>query len=353
MAFGLLTAYCFALLAIGRALAVLPATLFRDANSDGGSAAFGWWVATALCGLAIVLLVIVTLPSPIFGIGFIAVVLLLMLMLELILRLIRRVARRLEQNPNLTRGYALRLALANLHRPGTPLRSTLLSLGSALTLLVACTLVVVSLVRTIQATIPTEAPTMVLYDINNSQVADVSDAILQSSEGARVEMAPLVRARIEAVNGRPVTELLAEGDNELRDALNDDHKLSYRAGNIDGITLVEGAWWGDNDNIQRMSLEDREAGRLGVVVGDTMTYRVGGQTIEVEVEAIHKQKGLQTRFWFEGILSDGLLDPHINRQVGAAWLDDRDSIQAQRGIAAVAPNVISIRTERILATAGF
>ena len=349
--FGVLTAFCFALLAIGRALAVLPASLFRDATANAGVAPFAWWLATAICGAAIMALIILTLPAPIFGIGFIAVVLFLMGMLELILRVIRRGARRLEKNSALTRGYAWRLALANLHRPGTPLRSTLLSLGSALTLLVACTLVVVSLVRTIQATIPTEAPSLVLYDINSSQVESVTNAVLGSSEGARVETAPLVRARIEAVNGRPVTELLAAGDNELRDALNDDHKLSYRAGNIDGIKLVEGNWWADADRTPRMSLEDREARRLGVTVGDTMTYRVEGQLIEVVVDAIHMQKGLQTRFWFEGILTDGLLDNYIYRQVGAAWLEEGGGIPAQQAIAAVAPNVISIRTERILATA--
>ncbi|MDJ0880339.1 MAG: ABC transporter permease [Gammaproteobacteria bacterium] len=351
-AFGLLTAFCFALPAIGRALAVSPASLFRDADQHAGHTPPAWRLATAINGGLIVLLVLLTLPDPLFGVGFILVVGLVLVLLEIILRLIRRGAIALEQNQRLEGRFALRLALANLHRPGTPLRSALLSLGSALTLLVACTLVVVSLMRTLQATIPDESPGMVLYDINADQVAEVTEAVRRAAAGARVETAPLVRARIDAINDQPVSELLANGDHELRDALNDDYKLSYRAGNIDGISLVEGAWWAENTTLPTQSLEDREARELGIAIGDRIRYRIDGRTFEVEVGAIHQQKGVQTRFWFEGIVSDGLLDPFINRQVGAAWLDDALAIEAQRQIAAVAPNVITVRTARILATAG-
>ena len=349
--FGLLTAYAFALPAIGRALAVSPASLFRDSDRGSGTTPAGWRLATAACAAMIVGLVLLTLPDPLFGVGFIAVVALLLGLLEIILRLIQLGARALARSNRAGTSFALRLALANLHRPGTPLRSALLSLGSALTLLVACTLVVVSLVRTIQATIPAESPGLVLYDINNRQVADVIDAVRASAGETRVETAPLVRGRIDAINGRPVSELLADGDHALRDALNDDHKLSYRGGNIDAISLVEGNWWGDNVTGPVMSLEDREARRLGVGVGDRIGYRVDDQAIEMEVVAIHRQKGVQTRFWFEGIVADGLLEPSIHRHVGAAWLNPEQALDAQRRIAALAPNVVSVRTERILSTA--
>ena len=166
-----------------------------------------------------------------------------------------------------------------------------------------------------------------------------------------METAPLVRGRIDAINGRPVSELLADGDHAMRDALNDDHKLSYRGGNIDAISLVEGNWWGDNVTGPVMSLEDREARRIGVGEGDHIGYRVDDQAIEMEVVAIHRQKGVQTRFWFEGIVADGLLEPSIHRHVGAAWLNPEQALDAQRRIAALAPNVVSVRTERILSTA--
>ena len=81
--------------------------------------------------------------------------------------------------PALTRRFELRLALANLHRPGAPLRATLLSLGSALTLLVANAMVVASLVRTINDTIPEESPGLVLYDVLDDQLDSIVAAIQQ------------------------------------------------------------------------------------------------------------------------------------------------------------------------------
>ena len=94
-----------------------------------------------------------------------------------------------------------------------------------------CTLVVVALQRTLQATIPQEAPALVLYDISPDQVEGVKNALQETSAEARAELAPLVQGRIVAVNGQTVVDLLAAGTEraeELQDALNDDHKLSYR-----------------------------------------------------------------------------------------------------------------------------
>ena len=358
--FGLLTAFCFALPAIGSALSVSPASLFRDAAGGALSIPRNWAVATALCAAGIIALILISVPSLLFGAGFIIVVALLLGLLEVTLRLIRRGAQRIEEMQGLRTGLAFRLALANLYRPATPLRSSLLSLGSALTLLVLCTLVVVSLQRTIQATIPEEAPALVLYDISPNQVEDVKSAMKATSPTqTRVELTPLVQGRIVAVNGQTVASLLADGadaseqEEDLRDTLNDDHKLSYRGGNVDGIELVEGAWWTEdlNQSIPNMSLEDHEAGKIGVGVGDRISYAIAGKTLEFNIAAIHRQKGVQTRFWFEGIVADGVFGSSVGRYVGAAWMSDDQALLAQKRIAAVASNVVTVRTARILASA--
>lgn len=351
--FGLLTAFAFALPAIGRALAVSPATLFRhSSNMAGLPAAFAG--ATIVVGLLVLIGIAVSLPDPLFAIGFIAVIFALLLLLEFLLRALRKLAQLLDRR-NLVRGnFALRLALANLHRPESPLRSAMLSLGSALTVLVACTLVVTSLLRTVYATIPQEAPALVLYDIDVNRVGDVVKATLET-EGARIETAPLVRARLTAINGTSVDEMLddvveEENENEFRAAIHNEHKLSYRGGNIDALALVEGSWWPEGtENV--LSLEDREARRLGVSVGERVRYQIEGKTLDLEVRAIHKQKGVQTRFWFEGIVADGLLDGLVYRHVGTAYMSDDNAAATQKNIAAVDPTVISVRTARLLSTA--
>ena len=346
--FGLLTAFSFALPAIGRALAVSPATLFRSSGSSAklpARFAFATAAVTALVLLGIGL----SLPDYLFALGFIAAVFVLLALLEILLRGLRKLARLLEKRPIVRKNFALRLALANLHRPESPLRSAMLSLGSALTVLVACTLVVTSLLRTVYATIPQEAPALVLYDIGTEQLEAVANATRAAGE-ARVETVPLVRAKLNMLGGKPVSELTTGDDNEFREAINNEHKLSYRGGNIDGLELVDGAWWQAGTK-HVMSLEDREARRLGIEVGEHIRYSIQGSMIDVEVRAIHRQKGIQTRFWFEGIVADGLLDGLVQRYVGTAYMSDEAALQAQKNIAEIAPSVISVRTERLLTAA--
>lgn len=351
--FGILTAFTFTFPAIGRALTAQPAALFRGNEPGIGQVPLRWWLACLAAGGSLVLLVLAALPDALFGFGFIGVVGLLLLLLEGVVRGIRRAARRLEARNTWLPSFAIRLALANLHRPGASLRSSLLSLGSALTLLVACTLIVAALLRAINTTIPEEAPALVLYDVLDNQAAAVTEIASSIAPGGRVELAPLVRSRIVAVNGRPMVEREDTEQGRMTDlAARADYKLSYRGGNIDDVKLVAGDWWSEPvDGRPRIAMEDREVGRIGLALGDVVTLSRAGQGFDAELVAVYSQKGLQTRFWFEGILSDGALDGMIDRQVGAAYMDDRSAIEVQKRIAGIAPNVISVRTADLLETA--
>jgi putative ABC transport system permease protein len=350
--FGMLTAYSFALPALGRALATDPASLFRGQGQHSGRVTRRWWLATFVCASMIILLVLKVLPDTLFGIGFLVVIGVLLLMLDLIVRGIRRVARSLDNHPLLSGRFELKLALANLYRPGSSLRTSLLSLGSALTLLVACTLVVASLLRSVNQTIPEESPALVLYDVLNNQVAGVVNAIEQLPGDARTEIAPLVRARITQLNGRKLAYIENLQDAQRRDSSQDRYKLSYLAENIDGVSVVEGAWWSEPvSGLPKVGLEDREARKLGLQVGDVVTFAAQDRSLDAEVVAIYSQKGVQTRFWFEGILSDGALDGLIHRHVGAVYIDDAEAISAQNIIADIAPNAITVRTASLLQAA--
>ncbi len=350
--FGLLTAFAFTFPAIGRALAANPAALFRGNEPGVEQVPLTWWAASLACAAGLIALVMLALPDVLFGLGFVVLIAALLLVLEIVLRLIRLGARTLDARGGLPLSFPLRLALANLHRPGTSLRSSLLSLGSALTLLVACTLVVAALLRALNTTIPDEAPALVLYDVLDNQAAAVVEAVNRAAPDARVELAPLVLSRIIAVNGKPLAEREYGEESRTLDVRRDDYKLSYRLNNIDDVRLVAGEWWDESaGGMPQMAMEDREVGRLGVELGDVITFTAVGKTFDARVSAIYSQKGLQTRFWFEAILSDGALDGLISRQVGAVYTDDASAAEAQKNIAGVAPNALSVRTARLLETA--
>jgi putative ABC transport system permease protein len=295
--------------------------------------------------MLVILLVLFVLPDLVFALSFVGTVLGLLLMLEGIVRLIRHAALAMDNR----RHFALHLALANMHRHGSALRVSLLTLGSALTLLVACTVLITSLLDTIAGTIPEESPDLVLYDIAPYQQKEV-EQILVAAGASRIDMAPLVQGRIAALNGRSATmESSLEEQRESRD----EHKLTYRADNLDGVTMVRGNWWPSDivDDRAYVVMEDREADQIGLNVGDILTFNIEGRELEAQLTGIYQQQGLQTRFWFEAILSDGVLDPFISRYVAASYLPGDSAIAAQSEIASTAPSVVSVRTATIVATA--
>ncbi|MEQ8206463.1 MAG: hypothetical protein RIA65_09830, partial [Woeseia sp.] len=287
-----------------------------------------------------------------FALGFVVTVGVLLLLLDLIVRGTRRLAKYFDNSPLLAKRFEWRLALANLHRPGTPLRTMLLSLGSALTLLVVCTMIVSSLLRTLNSTIPAESPALVLYDVLDNQLDAVVNAIKSDSDNVRVETTPQVRSRVTAVNGVALGSRSPTGRERRRNAVQEEYDLSYSANNIDDVTVVAGEWWAETAPVPaRLALEDREAEQLGVTVGDVLTMDISGSTFDLQLDAIFSQKGMQTRFWFEGIVSEGALDGYVYRHVGAVFADDDTAIAAQRRIAAIAPTVVTVRTAALLESA--
>jgi len=344
--FGLLTAVTFALPALGRALSVPPATLLRGADDAHARTPARWWLATGACGAVTIALLVAAVPEPAFGIGFVAVVLGVLALLEALVRVLQHASRRAAADPRLEGRFALRLALGALHRPGSTLRLSLLSLGAALTLLVTCALVVGALLRTIDQTMPERAPVLVFYDVPAGAVDGFRELLAESPSLERLDLAPLVLGRLEAVNGQRLAD--APDPRRAREA-RDEHKLSHLAGNFDRVVVERGAWWPQHHaGPPLVAMEDREAEQAGLAVGDRLRFRIHGEPVEARLAAIYSQQRFRSRFWLEGIFSDGALDPFISRYVGAAWMSDAGAQAAQARIAEAMPGVITVHTTAIL-----
>lgn len=347
--FGVLTALSFALPALGRALSVSPAVLFRGIDGTQTRTPVRYWLLAAATGACLAFLMVSMVPDPRFSIGFIISVLLVVALLDQMVRALRLASRRLAGHSLLEGRFAARLALANLHRPGSPLRATLLSLGSALTVLVACSIVVAALLHALNDTIPERAPSLVFYDIPTAQL-DGFRTLAQGVDGMeRLDLLPLVQGRIARINGSSLRD-----SSDARRALEarDEHKLSYRLTNADDVLIKQGTWWPDDySGPPLVAMEDREAEQLGLKLGDRLQFDIAGNPLEATLAAIYAQRRFQTRYWLEGILSDGALETHITRYVGAAYLAPGRGVDALNRIAAGAPGVVIIRTEGILGEA--
>ncbi|MEP0081409.1 FtsX-like permease family protein [Marinobacter sp.] len=353
--FAVLTAYVFALRALARALAASPAGLFRGQVQAARNEPRTWRVASYVLLAIYISATLFWLPSPQLGFLFLLAVVVLWGLLEGIIKGLRRGAKALENSGFADRKFARRLALANLHRPDSPLRATLLSLGTALTLVVACTLMVTTLLRALETTIPAESPALILYEVFPDQMEPLTSGLESLDPSSRTELLPLVRARMAAINEEPIADALADDPRARREAMGDEYKLTYLAGNPEGLELVKGNWWSNpapEGEPAYMAMEDREANALGLTVGERIEFTAQDQPIVVEIRAIYRQKGLQARFWFEGVLQQGALDGLISLYVGAVYQSDPAAKESQQWLAGNIPNVITLRTADWLETAG-
>ncbi|WP_306030971.1 ABC transporter permease [Stappia sp. MMSF_3263] len=277
--YGGLTALAFALWPLGRAHDVAPSLLFRDDVSAARRIPrLRYVLATLVAVSALAGLAVVLSGDLRISLTYVGATILVFLLLMLIARLIMSVARRLPA----PRGAELRLALANIHRPGALTPSVVLSLGLGLSLLVALALIDGNLRRELATTITAEAPSFFFLDVQQGE-REAFDALLaREAPGARIDGAPMLRGRISAVNGVPSDQIVASEGGAW--VLRGDRGITYAATKPDNAVLTEGAWWDeDHSGTPLVSFEADAASDLGLKLGDTITVNVLGRELTATI----------------------------------------------------------------------
>lgn len=277
--YGGLTALAFALWPLGRAHDVAPSLLFRDDVSAARRIPrLRYVLATLVAVSALAGLAVVLSGDLRISLTYVGATILVFLLLMLIARLIMSVARRLPA----PRGAELRLALANIHRPGALTPSVVLSLGLGLSLLVALALIDGNLRRELATTITAEAPSFFFLDVQQGE-REAFDALLaREAPGAKIDGAPMLRGRISAVNGVPSDQIVASEGGAW--VLRGDRGITYAATKPDNAVLTEGAWWAeDHSGTPLVSFEADAASDLGLKLGDTITVNVLGRELTATI----------------------------------------------------------------------
>ena len=277
--YGGLTALAFALWPLGRAHDVAPSLLFRhDVSAARRIPRLRYVLATLVAVSALAGLAVVLSGDLRISLTYVGATILVFLLLMLIARLIMSVARRLPA----PRGAELRLALANIHRPGALTPSVVLSLGLGLSLLVALALIDGNLRRELATTITAEAPSFFFLDVQQGE-REAFDALLaREAPGARIDGAPMLRGRISAVNGVPSDQIVASEGGAW--VLRGDRGITYAAIKPDNAVLTEGAWWDeDHSGTPLVSCEADAASDLGLKLGDTITVNVLGRELTATI----------------------------------------------------------------------
>ncbi len=203
----------------------------------------------------------------------------------LLARLALFAAARLVRDGRVATGLGWRYALASLHRRGaaSALQITALALGLMCLLLIAVTRN--DLVAGWRQSTPPDAPNQFLIDIQPDQRAPVA-RYLASHGVASPVLAPMVRGRLVAVNGKPVNP----DDYPSADArrlVDREFNLSYTTALPDDNRITEGDWYGASSAPQ-ISIEAGLAKTLGVKPGDRLRFDVTGLTVDAPVTSVRK-----------------------------------------------------------------
>jgi putative ABC transport system permease protein len=278
--YGLLTALAFALWPLGRAHDVPPTALFRDIVTGGTKLPRKRYLFATAVTVGLLAAIAVTLAHDTRMAGiYIAASAGAFVLLVLVARLIMAIARRLPT----VRSTELRLAIANIHRPGALTPSVVLSLGLGLSLLVALALIDGNLRRELTATIADKAPSFFFVDIQSHE-RDAFEALLNAeAPDGDLQSVPMLRGRIVSLNDIPSEEFepAREGSDWV---LRGDRGITYDASLPKNSKLVEGDWWPkDYSGVPLVSFDAEAATDLGLKIGDRITVNVLGREITAEI----------------------------------------------------------------------
>ena len=141
----------------------------------------------------------------------------------------------------MTRSTVLRLAIANVYRPGALTTSVVLSLGLGLALLVTVIEIDGNLRRQFMAALPERAPAFFFLDIPPADAGGFDHVIHRDAPGATLERVPMLRGRIVAANGVPIETLKPAASAAW--VLQSDRGITYANEVPAGSRVVEGEWW--------------------------------------------------------------------------------------------------------------
>src|SRR5690606_23173571 len=244
-------------------------------------------------------------------------------------------------------GPRLRLALANLHRPGAPTGSVVLSLGLGLTVLVAIALIQANLERQVEEQLPAVAPTYFFIDIQSNDIG-AFDAALDSVAGVEeVERMPSLRGRIVRINGVPVDQV--EVTKSAAWAVNSDRGLTYAATPPPGSRIVQGEWWpADYSGPPLISFGADLAEGMGVGIGDTLTFNVLGREIEARIGSLRAIDWTTLGMNFTVIFAPGTLEAAPHTFIATVRTEPGREAAVLEAVTRRLPNVSAVRVKDAL-----
>jgi putative ABC transport system permease protein len=240
----------------------------------------------------------------------------------------------------------LRQATRSLLRPGNATRSIVVTLASALSVLLTIYLVEHNLHATYIASYPVDAPNLFCLDIQKNQQQGFLELV-----GPEVELFPIIRARLSSINSKKVSrteELKKRGDSLARE-----FNLTYRAKLLNDEILIEGqSLFGketEPNGLVPVSVLDSVADMGDLKLGDVLQFNVQGVPLKAEVRSIRSRTKSMLYPFFYFVFPEKNLSAAPQTFFGALKVKKTEISQLENTIVNSFPNISTINVSETAA----
>ncbi|HEU4548060.1 MAG TPA: FtsX-like permease family protein [Rhizomicrobium sp.] len=345
LAFGLLSAVAFSVPPLAHARDVPPASLFRDMVAPARAQGRNIYRAiSAAAAMGVMGLTLLVAPSPVFAAQFLAGAVAALALLRLLAEGLRRGIAALPR----AHSPLLRLALANLVRPGAATGGIVTALGLGLTLLATVTLLGSTINHQVSGALPQRAPSFFFVDIQPGE-AEAFDRVIHGFSGTSAyQRTPMIRGRITALNGVPAAKAKVASDAQW--ALNGDRGITYATTPPPGTVITQGKWWApDYRGPTLISLDQAIAEGTGLKIGDTMTLNVLGREFKGTIASLRRVDFTNGGQNFVLVLSPGLIDKAPHAFLATVRVTDEQENALYMAVTDRFPNISTIRVKDAIA----
>jgi len=204
-------------------------------------------------------------------------------------------------------GVAWRYGLANLARRGRESVVQVVAFGLGLMVLLLLAVVRNDLLEDWRASLPENTPNFFMINIPAGELEEFGQFV-ESRGLPKPQLFPMIRARMTAINGRPIAELRLASDRG--------HGFAEREQNLSWAEdlqvdneIVAGRWWSDDDYGKPLvSVSTDYEEELGLQLGDKLRFDVAGETLEAEITSFREVQWDTFRPNFFLVFAPGTLD---------------------------------------------
>ncbi|MDX1668457.1 MAG: FtsX-like permease family protein [Limnobacter sp.] len=332
----------FAAVPIGYALSEPAVAVIRDQKLKSGGMQFALMLVFGVTTTLLVCLAIVqntTLAFLLFG-GFVAVSAVFSLLFWLLLKALVVVDRTAGKG-----GGRIAIFQSMSRRSSIlVLQGVSLSLGLAALMILA--VVQGDLIDRWQEVVPDNAPNRFVFNIQPDQVDSISKQVDQVVD-APVQLFPMIRGRLAAING---TELTAESfDNERAQRLiQREFNISFTDDLPKYNTVVQGQWFEQGTTEPQVSIESSVADRLDLAVGDLVTFDFAGSRLDAKVSSVRDLRWDSMEVNFYVIFPPKVLQDYPQTWITAFYAPEPTVSELSRDLVRQFPNITVLDTARVI-----